>query len=276
MSENSFLERVEKMLASNEQSKQVFTKMTQNAKQVLVMADEEAQLLDHNYIGTEHILLGLIRVNESIAGIVLKDLGIELHLVRTFVERVVKRGSEPLPPDTPRKIVPRVYVILGLASNEAWRSSFIGTEHILLGLVREGEGIGAAAIETLGVTLDQVRKRVYQAMLNSGQPVESLKTVAKSKNNVVACRIDDEDLEAIDALVEVGIRSTRSDAASWLIHAGIQANTAVLESVYKTVADIRDLRTKAQALVGQVMKSDNTPPASEARGPEDRKPPEKG
>ena len=77
----------------------------------------------------------------------------------------------------------------------------------------------------------------------------------KAKSNVVACRVDDRDLDAIDALVEVGIRSTRSDAASWLIHAGIDAHKDIFESVYATVAEIRLLRAKAQAIVQQVTKS---------------------
>jgi translation initiation factor 6 (eIF-6) len=89
-------------------------------------------------------------------------------------------------------------------------------------------------------------------MISQNIAMEPLKDVVKNKSNVVTCRVDDQDLDAIDALVEVGIRSTRSDAAAWLIHAGIAANQNTLETVYTTVAEIRNLRTKAQALAQQI------------------------
>ena len=131
----------------------------------------------------------------------------------------------------------------------------LDTEHILLGLLREGEGLAVGALETLGVPLDQMRLRVYRTMVNRVAMPESVRELFKAKSNVVACRVDDRDLDAIDALVEVGIRSTRSDAASWLIHAGIDTHKDIFESVYATVAEIRLLRTKAQAIVQQVTKS---------------------
>ena len=194
----------------------------------------------------------------------------ELGQVRAMVERVVGRGSSE--PGVERRFTPRAQVVITLAVSEAWRASAIDKEHILLGLVREGEGLAAGALETLGAPLDQVRLRVYQVLARGSAP-ESVREVFKSKNNVVTCRVDDRDLDAIDALVEVGIRSTRSDAASWLIHAGIDANQAIFESVYATVAEIRLLRTKAQAIIQQVTKSGQvTPqksgePSSEASAP---------
>jgi hypothetical protein len=95
---------------------------------------------------------------------------------------------------------------------------------------------------------------MYQVLVRGNAP-----ELFKSKSNVVTCCVDDRDLDAIDALVEVGIRSTRSDAASWLIHAGINANQAIFESVYATVAEIRLLRSKAQEIVQQVTKSGKVP-----------------
>ena len=194
----------------------------------------------------------------------------ELGQVRAMVERVVGRGSSE--PGVERRFTPRAQVGISLAVSEAWRASAIDKEHILLGLVREGEGLAAGALETLGAPLDQVRLRVYQVLARGSAP-ESVREVFKSKSNVVTCRVDDRDLDAIDALVEVGIRSTRSDAASWLIHAGIDANQAIFESVYATVAEIRLLRTKAQAIIQQVTNSGHvTPqksgePSSEASAP---------
>ena len=96
---------------------------------------------------------------------------------------------------------------------------------------------------------------MYQVLVRGNAP-----ELFKSKSNVVTCCVDDRDLDAIDALVEVGIRSTRSDAASWLIHSGIDANLAIIESVYATVAEIQLLRTKAQAIIQQVTKSGQAPP----------------
>jgi len=114
----------------------------------------------------------------------------------------------------------------------------------------------------VGTSLEQVRTRVLQVLLNQNVSVGPLKETAKNKSNVVACRIDGNDLDAIDMLVEVGIRTTRSDAASWLIHAGIEANRSVLESVQATVGEIRQLRTRAQAVAAQLLKTESTADAT--------------
>lgn len=91
-----------------------------------------------------------------------------------------------------------------------------------------------------------------------------MKEAAKNKSNVVACRVDGNDLEAIDMLVEVGIRTTRSDAASWLIHAGIEVNRSILESVQATVDEIRQLHNKAQATAAQLLKTEKATRSEEA------------
>jgi ATP-dependent Clp protease ATP-binding subunit ClpA len=145
-----------------------------------------------------------------------------------------------------------------MAVSEGWRTPNhkIDTEHVLMGLVREGEGLATGAIETLGVTLEQVRTQLLLVMVNKGGVAESLKTTIKNKSNVVTCRIDDQDMDAIDALVEVGIRSTRSDAASWLIHAGVEANREILENVSATVMEIRQLRSRAQEIAQKLVHDD--------------------
>ncbi len=257
MSENEIDQQARKVMAQQASLERFFDKFSEQARRVLVLAQEEATLLGHNYLGTEHLLLGLLREETGIAAIVLKEFGVELGQVRAMVERVVGRGSSE--PDVERRFTPRAQVVITLAVSEAWRASAIDTEHILLGLVREGEGLAAGALETLGAPLDQVRLRVYQVLARGIAP-ESVRELFKSKSNVVTCRVDDRDLDAIDALVEVGIRSTRSDAASWLIHAGIDANQVIFESVYATVAEIRLLRSKAQEIVQQVTKSGKVPP----------------
>ncbi len=233
-------------------------KFTEQAQHALAFADEEAAQFNHNYIGTEHLLLGLLREEEGIAFRVLKELGIDLQKIQAAVTYIIGKAT-PQPPSTERGLTPRAQVVVTLSVSEGWRSStdhFVGTEHLLLGLIREGEGIGAKVIERF-VSLEQVRSKVLQAIVERMSGAESPKESVKNKSNVVTCRIDDQDMNAIDALVEVGIRTTRSDAAAWLIHAGIEANISIFESVFETVLEIRQLRTKAQNVVQQVGKKEH-------------------
>lgn len=240
----------------------IFDKFTMGARRALAFADEEAALLNHNYIGTEHLLMGLLREEKGAAAQLLKESGIELHAVQAIIKHIVGVGA-PENAEVERSLTPRAQVVVAMAIGETWRSSSIATEHLLLGLAREGEGLAAAAIENLGVSLDQIRMRTYQSLVQRGTSGEPLKDIIKGKTNVVTCRVDNQDLDVIDALIEVGIRSTRSDAASWLIHAGIEANQPVLESVYSMVAEIRQLRTKAQAVAQQAMASRSLPAEGE-------------
>jgi Clp amino terminal domain, pathogenicity island component len=113
---------------------------------------------------------------------------------------------------------------------------------LLIGILREGEGLAAGILRTLGVDLEKVRAQIYAFLVGRE------KVVSSPKSNVITCRIGDRDIDAIDALVEAGVRSTRSEATAWLIHAGIDANKALFETVYGTVAEIRRLRVVAQSL----------------------------
>ena len=241
-----------------QQAAKFSSKFTEQAQHALAFADEEAAQFNHNYIGTEHLLLGLLREEEGMAFSVLKESGIELQKVRAAVEFIIGTAVSQ-PPSAERGLTPRSQVVVTLAVSEGWRSStdhYVGTEHLLLGLIREGEGIGPQILVKLGVSLEWIRSRVLQAIVESVSANEPPKEVVKSKSNVVTCRLDDSDMSAIDALVEVGIRSTRSDAASWLIHAGVAANASILESVFETVTEIRQLRTKAQTIAQQITKGD--------------------
>ncbi len=234
------------------------TKFTEQAQHALAFADEEAAQFNHNYIGTEHLLLGLLREEEGIAFRVLKEAGVELQKVQAAITFIIGKATSQ-PPSTERGLTPRAQVVVTLAISEGWRTSgehYVGTEHLLLGLIREGEGIGPKVIERLGVSLEWVRSRVLQAIVERISATEPPRESAKNKSNVVTCRIDDSDMSAIDALVEVGIRTTRSDAASWLIHAGVEANASILESVFETVTEIRQLRTKAQTIAQQITKGE--------------------
>ena len=146
----------------------LYDKYTDRAKRVLALATEEARRFNHNYIGTEHLLLGLVREGEGIAAKVLYDMGVDLTKVRGAVEFIIGRGERVNVGDI--SLTPRAKKVIELATEEARRlgHTYIGTEHLLLGLVREGEGIAAGVLESLGVSLEKVRQRVIQAV--SQQP----------------------------------------------------------------------------------------------------------
>src|SRR5918993_4572545 len=139
-----------------------FDKFTERAKKVLVLAQEEAQRFNHNYIGTEHLLLGLVREGEGIAAKVLSNLGVELNKVRSAVEFIIGRGDRMVIGDI--SLTPRAKKVIELSVDEARRlnHNHIGTEHLLLGLVREGGGIGAGVLEQFGVTPLAVERGVLR------------------------------------------------------------------------------------------------------------------
>ncbi len=145
-----------------------FDKFTERARKVLTLANEEAQRFNHNYIGTEHILLGLVREGDGVAARVLANLGIELPKVRSAVEFIIGRGDRMVMGEI--GLTPRAKKVIELAVDEARRLNhhYIGTEHLLLGLVREGEGIAAGVLESLGVSLEKVRTQVIQVLNSSG------------------------------------------------------------------------------------------------------------
>jgi len=147
-----------------------FDKFTERARKVLSLAQEEAQRFQHNYIGTEHLLLGLVREGEGVAAKVLSNLGVELNKVREAVEAIIGRGDRIVLGEI--GLTPRAKKVIELAVDEARRLNhhYIGTEHILLGLVREGEGIGARVLESLGVNLEKVRTQSIQVLSQSGAP----------------------------------------------------------------------------------------------------------
>jgi ATP-dependent Clp protease ATP-binding subunit ClpA len=141
-----------------------FDRFTERARKVLSLAQEEAQRFQHNYIGTEHLLLGLMREGEGVAAKVLSNLGVELDKVRTSVEFIIGRGDRIVLGEI--GLTPRVKKVIELAIDEARRLNhhYIGTEHLLLGLVREGEGIAAGVLESLGVNLEKVRTQTIHVL----------------------------------------------------------------------------------------------------------------
>ena len=137
-----------------------FEKFSERARKVLSLAQEEAQRFNHNYIGTEHVLLGLTRVNEGTATKVLAGLGVDMEKVKSAVEYIIGEGDPSSTGDI--GLTPRAKKVIELAVDEARRMThqYIGTEHLLVGLLREGEGVAAGVLESLGVNLEQVRSEI--------------------------------------------------------------------------------------------------------------------
>jgi ATP-dependent Clp protease ATP-binding subunit ClpC len=142
----------------------MFERFTDRARRVVVLAQEEARMLNHNYIGTEHILLGLIHEDEGVAAKALKSLGIALDEVRHQVEEIIGQGRQA--PSGHIPFTPRAKKVLELSLREALQlgHNYIGTEHILLGLIHEGEGIAAQVLVKLGADLGRVRQQVLQQL----------------------------------------------------------------------------------------------------------------
>jgi len=161
-----------------------FDKFTERARKVLTLAQEEAQRFNHNYIGTEHLLLGLVREGDGVAAKVLANLGVELNKVRSAVEFIIGRGDRTVTGDI--GLTPRAKKVIELAVDEARRLNhhYIGTEHLLLGLVREGEGIAAGVLESLGVSLDKVRNQIIH-VLNQSQPYSQQDAKQTSRTPVI-------------------------------------------------------------------------------------------
>ncbi len=140
----------------------MFERFTDRARRVVVLAQEEARMLTHNYIGTEHILLGLIHEGDGVAAKALESLDISLEAVRAQVEEIIGQGQQA--PSGHIPFTPRAKKVLELSLREALQlgHNYIGTEHILLGLIREGEGVAAQVLQKLGADLNRVRQQVIQ------------------------------------------------------------------------------------------------------------------
>jgi len=144
-----------------------FDRFNDRAKRVLALAQDEAIRFNHNYIGVEHLLLGLVREGEGVAARVLDSLGVDLSKMRSSVEVMIGRGKETTSPSE-ITLSPRTKKVIELAVDESRKlgHSHVGTEHLLLGIVREGESVGAGLLQSMGVSLEQVR---HQAIAVLGQ-----------------------------------------------------------------------------------------------------------
>jgi ATP-dependent Clp protease ATP-binding subunit ClpA len=177
----------------------VFERFTDRARRVVVLAQEEARLLNHNYIGTEHLLLGLLLEGEGVAATTLTELSISLEAVRAQVEEIIGQGQRPPTGHIP--FTPRAKKVLELSLREAKQlgHDYIGTEHILLGLIREGEGVAAQVLVKLGGELSRVRQQVIQVLSGSA----AIGVEAGPRTRLVHMTVPDDLREAEEQLTRV-------------------------------------------------------------------------
>ena len=175
----------------------MFNRFTERARKVIILAKEEARRFNHDYIGTEHILLGLIREGEGVAAAVLRNMGVFLETIRLEVEKLVQPGpTTQIMGDIP--FTPRAKKVLELAAEEA-RSlghNYIGTEHILLGLIREGEGVASQVLMNMGLDLNMVRNQIMN-FLGSVTPGYSQAGAQKAKTKTPALDAFGRDLASL-------------------------------------------------------------------------------
>ncbi len=157
----------------------MFKRYTEKVRKVIMMAQEEAVNLNHNYIGTEHILVGLVKENEGIAGKVLRELGVEPERVLEEIEKIVGRGEYQEVSEI--TFTPRAKKVLELASQEASRlgQNYIGTEHILLGLIKEGSGVATRILNEMGIDLENVYSQVMKVLMESDNPEIAASSIRK-------------------------------------------------------------------------------------------------
>ena len=183
-----------------------FEKFSQGARKVLSFAQEEAQSFNHNYIGTEHILLGLVRETEGVAARVLSspNLTVELSKVRSAVEFIIGRGERQVQGEI--GLTPRAKKVVELSVDEARRMNhtYIGTGHLLIGVIREGEGVGAGVLESLGVALNKVRKAVEELSADERESAASDASSPHGESLDEGVALSDEEIDkALDEAIEL-------------------------------------------------------------------------
>lgn len=249
-------------------------KQTEQARKALVLAKNEARRFNHSYLGTEHMLLGLVAVEQGIAGTVLRAFGVDLPRMRETVVFMIGRGEGDANAADEPPATPRAERALAAAAQEAGDLDhrYIGTEHLLLGLLSADNGdAGASAamriLAGLGLDPTEIRSRVLQAIAPTG-------AAPRTRDNVVTCRVDDRVLGALDALVEAGVYTTRSEAAARLIMAGLEANRALLDKVYAAATRIQRVRAETQELARPWADTKVDLPAPDHDTPERSAPPD--
>jgi ATP-dependent Clp protease ATP-binding subunit ClpC len=233
----------------------VFERFTDRARRVIVYAQEEARLLNHDYVGTEHLLLGLVHDGQGVAAKALESLGIRLEAVRVQVEAIIGRGQHPLSGHVP--FTPRAKKVLELSLREAKQlgHNYIGTEHLLLGLIREGEGVAAQVLLTLSGDLSRVRQQVLQLLSGYAGGVE-----AAARTRLVRMAVPDDLREAEEQLSQVRREKEAAVAAEEFDRAGelrdqerqLAARVAERERAWTAGADLDAVVQENHNLHGEV------------------------
>jgi ATP-dependent Clp protease ATP-binding subunit ClpA len=231
----------------------MFERFTDRARRVMVLAQEEARMLNHNYIGTEHILLGLIHEGEGVAAKALESLGISLDAVRQQVEEIIGQGQQA--PSGHIPFTPRAKKVLELAQREARAlgHAYVGTEHILLGLIREGDGVAAQVLVNLGADLNRVRQQVIQLL--RGDQGTDVAGAGSRRGKRARARLLDDALARIDALdrrlaaIErwAGLRPDLDDLAQEIAQVRREKEAAVDRQDFEAAVALRDKETQLLA-----------------------------
>ncbi len=209
----------------------MFQRFTDRARQVVVLAQDEARRLDHNYIGTEHILLGLIREGDGVAARTLESLRIGLDAARQQVEEIIGRGQQE--PSGHIPFTPRAKKVLELSLRESMQlgHDYIGTEHILLGLIRESDGVAAQVLVRLGADSDRVRQQVIKLL--HGYPAEEPGPGAEVRSEMAGQR--------------AGIGPDTSDLDEQIEVARAEKEAAIEAQDFEQAAAQRDQETQLRA-----------------------------
>jgi Clp amino terminal domain, pathogenicity island component len=230
----------------------MFERFTDRARRAVALAQEEARMLNHNYIGTEHILLGLIRESEGVAAKALESLGISLEAVRQQVKEIIGRGQQA--PSGHIPFTPRAKKVLELSLREAdgLGHNYIGTEHILLGLIREGSGVAAQVLVQLGADLNRARQQVVQLL--HGRPSEDLISKDSPVPDDAPTRVDSLDRRL--AVIErwVGLRpdlDNLDDLDQEIARVRREKEAAIDRQDFDVSVALRDQETQLLARAGQ-------------------------
>jgi ATP-dependent Clp protease ATP-binding subunit ClpC len=223
----------------------MFERFTDRARRVVVLAQEEARMLNHNYIGTEHILLGLIREGEGVAAKALESLGISLEAVQQQVKEIIGRGQQA--PSGHIPFTPRAKKVLELSLREAdgLGHNYIGTEHILLGLIREGSGVAAQVLVKLGADLNRTRQQVVQLL--HGHRGEDVTGAGPPLPDDALARVDSLDHRLATIERWVGLRPDLDDLDQEIARVRREKEAAIDAQDFEVAAALRDKEKQLMA-----------------------------
>jgi ATP-dependent Clp protease ATP-binding subunit ClpA len=235
----------------------MFERFTDRARRVVVLAEEEARMLHHNYIGTEHILLGLIGEGEGVAAKALESLGISLDVVRQQIEEIIGPGQQAPPESIP--FTPRAKKVFELSLRESLQlgHQYVGTEHILLALIREGDGVAAQVLVKLGADLNRVRQQVGQllhgyqgkepASAGTGEGFQLGQRASARPQEDAPTRVEllDRRLAAIERWV--GLRPDLDDLDQEIAQVGREKEGAADRQDFEVAAELRDKEQQLRA-----------------------------